>query len=150
MDNLRGRVDKIEQEIKTISEDIARELIEIKKNVFLANFKHEAIFRESLKNNEITYEGYLDLLDNNNKFRKKLDEILQNPMLKERVSLAKQLNDSNDLPYKIYADDLDLIDQIEKAGGTLPEIAGLIVASLPFSERFFKYIQKYLDDKASN
>ena len=140
----REIVDQIIRErFNEIAKDLNRELLEIKRQLFDLGFKLDADFRYDISSGNHTYENYMQRLDNQRSYIAALRQVLAIPALKDRVSTAIDLN--KNLVYKLYADDIQIIDQVELTGGMSREIAELIKNSgLPTSERFQLFLAKFL------
>ena len=136
----------IDKELKKITDDLVRELIEIKKLTYELTFRLDALVRSQIDNGK-SYDDILQSLDNHREYSKKIDECKAIPVIRDKINFVLEANKK--LKYKIYADDLGLINQIESFGGVLPEIA-ILILTLPCSEKFQKYMMKYLPNDKDN
>ena len=116
-------VEKLRKEVMGLLDGIAKqvssELIQIKAQNYSQTVRLEALLRSLFSGNSLvnyTLDSFLDSVDNIVEWKKEIQKIQAIPEIVKRVEAALVINEK--LNFKIYADDLNFVTQIENAGGT--------------------------------
>jgi len=142
MADLEVRVKELENKLDQITKAYGQDIMQIRAGFFQLSNRFEALLRYMVTNKALTLEQFLFALEEYQRFRNKLISLAkEKPVIIERVKDAATYNET--AYFKIYADDLDLLGQIEAAGGTSPITAALITEALPSTERLKLYFKKY-------
>jgi hypothetical protein len=143
MSDLETRVKTLETKLEQLSQAYGKELVQTKTMFFQHANRFEALLRYIITGKTLTMEQFLFALEEYQRFRTKIASLMKgSPSVVNRVNGASEYN--KDAYFKIYADDVDVISQIEAAGGTTAETAELIMSSLPSTERLKLYMNKFL------
>lgn len=138
---LEERVNIMDKSIRFFIDELNKELTAMKETILDISFRLDTLNRYSIANGDKNYDDVLKSLENFKEHQSIIIKAKELKAIKEKINFVLEANKT--LQYKIYADDLNLIKQIEDFGGVLPEIA-LLIKQLPSSEKFSNYLQKYL------
>lgn len=143
MSDLETRVKELEKQLEQLAQVSSQEIVQLKATFFQQANRFEALLRYLVTGKSLSMEQFLFALEEYQRFRNKLIALSkEKPMVLDRVKESSTYNEQ--AYFKIYADDLDLVSQIEAAGGTSPQTAELISESLPSTDRLRLYLKKYL------
>lgn len=131
----------LNEKLKVITDDIVRELTNLKIIEFTTKLKLESYLRQEIAKNYTSPDQLMDSIDEFREFNQQVSKLIGIPAILDRVSQAMKYNETAN--FKIYADDLNFVSQIEAAAGCLPSVAEAIL-TLPHSNRVEKYFEKWL------
>jgi hypothetical protein len=143
IDNLQKKIEFLETQVKNVIDSSNRELNIIRTMFFQQAGRFEALLRFLITKDNLSLDQFLFALEEYQKFKDKLVSLLKDkPAVLDRVKETAEYN--KNAYFKLYADDINVLPQIEEAGGTSPATAKNILDSLPTTPRFSKSLQKYL------
>lgn len=132
------------EQLKAVVESISRELLSIKEELHVNTARRETIIGTLDRNAIIKKEEFVGHLDDFSTWAEAFNQCIKEPSILKRVALAKEYNAKG--LFKLTADELLFLSQIENAGGTSPEVIAEI-CTLPYSVKFLQKISKYLPKK---
>lgn len=143
---LQQKVQKLENQMTDLlnaTKTVITEVHQLKNMFFQQASRFETLLRYLVDKEVLSLDQFLSALEAYQVFRNELTTLLkEKESIVERVKASQEYNKNN--KFKLYADDLELLSQIEKAGGTSHSTAKLIVDSLPMTKQFREKIQKYM------
>lgn len=125
----------IDSKLEKISQDISRELANLKASLFQNTFRTEAHLRGALVDGRISLDRQLEYFDGYQLFRIALKEVLNEPFLEKKIKKIQEFNNNKNTDFIITLDDTDILQYIENVGNTVSEKLFQMLVMLPMSKR---------------
>lgn len=132
------------EQLKAVVDSISRELLSVKEEQHINAARRETLIGLLDKSAVLKKEEFLGALDQFGPWAETFNKCLKEPSILKRVALAKEYNQKGS--FKLVADELGFLQQIENSGGTSPETIAEI-CTLPHSMQFLQKITKFLSKK---
>lgn len=134
-------VEELEAQLKTISEQVAREITNLRIQQVSTSTRTESFFRMMLEKSGIPFDDYIDYIDSYIVFGNGITDIYKTETLAEKVNKAIEFNKTSLI--KMYADDLNILPIVQSTGGISKSLLKQIY-TLPYTNRFRAAIEEIL------